>query len=79
MGPLTTEVLYLPANASCVLANDTSLTTVACDGSRQDPHPQTLQYVENLGYSFSVIKPPYYNVFHPTGLSHAPQSFLLPL
>ena len=37
MGPLTTEVLYLPANASCVLANDTSLTTVACDGSRRDP------------------------------------------
>ena len=37
MGPLTTEVLYLPANASCVLANDTSLTTVACDGSRRGP------------------------------------------
>ena len=37
MGPLTTEVLYLPANASCVLANDTSLTTVACDVSRRDP------------------------------------------
>ena len=37
MGPLTTEILYLPANASCVLANDTSLTTVACDGSRRDP------------------------------------------
>ena len=37
MGPLTTEILYLPANASCVLANDTSLTTVACDNSRQDP------------------------------------------
>ena len=31
MGPLTTEILYLPANASCILANDTSLTTVACD------------------------------------------------
>ena len=37
MGPLTTEILYLPANASCVLANDTSLTTVACDNLRQEP------------------------------------------
>ena len=55
MGPMTTEVLYLPANASCILANDTSLTTVACDGSRRGPHPQTLQYAENPGYSFSVI------------------------
>ena len=37
MGPLTTEILYLPANVSCILANDTSLTTVACDGLRRDP------------------------------------------
>ena len=34
---LTTEILYLPANASCVLANNTSLTTVACDGLRRGP------------------------------------------
>ena len=37
MGPMTTEVMYLPANASCFLAKDTSLTTVACDGSRRGP------------------------------------------
>ena len=37
MGPLTTEILYLPANASCFLANGTSLTTAACDNLRQEP------------------------------------------
>ena len=35
----------------------------------ETPYPQTLQYEENPGYSFSVIKPPYYNASHPTGLS----------
>ena len=40
MGPLTSEILYLPANASCILANNTSLTTVACDSSgRESPSP----------------------------------------
>ena len=77
MGPLTSETLYLPANASCVLANGTSLTTVACDGLRRyplSPNPPVCRK-----YLFFVIKPPYYNASCLTGLSLAPQSSLRPI
>ena len=76
MGPLTTEILYLPANASCFLANGTSLTTAACDGSRRDPLSPNPPVCRK--YLFFVIKPPYYNASCLTGLSLAPQSSLLP-
>ena len=77
MGPLTTEILYLPANASCILANNTSLTTVACDGLRRYPLSPNPLVCGKPGYSLSVIKPPYY-CFPPNWTQPCTPVFLIP-